>query len=110
MNFRSLSEVSRESGVHDKFSGAIQRVTINGKPLPLISGNHINVVPYKSHICSLDDTCLNGGVCVPYLSDFLCKCLLNFSGTHCQNYTASGEFYKRGNWGKCWYLKLIHNI
>ncbi|XP_065218165.1 agrin-like isoform X2 [Planococcus citri] len=85
----TLSEVSRESGIHDKFAGAIQRMLINGKSLQLLSGEHINVVPYKSHVCSNDDACLNGGICVPYLSTFYCKCLVNFSGTHCQNYSVT---------------------
>lgn len=95
---RTLSEVSRESGVHDKFAGAIQRILINGKSLQLLSGEHINVVPYKSHICSKDDACLNGGICVPYLSTFYCKCLVNFSGTHCQNYSVTGELSGKVNY------------
>ncbi len=71
----------------EKFSGAIQRILINGKSLQLLSGEHVNVVPHKKHVCASDQTCLNGGVCVPYLEDFICKCLPSFGGRNCQNYT-----------------------
>lgn len=53
----------------------------------------MNIVPHKGHACSSDQICLNGGVCVPYLSKFLCKCMINFSGTHCQNYITNAGWF-----------------
>ncbi|KAK7579954.1 hypothetical protein V9T40_000583 [Parthenolecanium corni] len=87
----TLAEVNRESGVAERFHGAIQRILINGKPLQLLSGDHVNMVPFKRHTCASDQTCLNGGVCVPYLSNFICKCMPNFGGMHCQNYISPAE-------------------
>lgn len=82
---RSLSEVSREAGITAGLNGAVQRVLMNGLPIRLFNRRSNQVAKYQGPPCSVvDNPCLNGGLCLPLLSSFACKCHPPFIGATCQ--------------------------
>ncbi|CAH0382273.1 unnamed protein product [Bemisia tabaci] len=81
----SLSEVSREGGITAGLNGAVQRVLMNGLPIRLFNRRSNQVAKYQGPPCSVvDNPCLNGGLCLPLLSSFACKCHPPFIGATCQ--------------------------
>nr|XP_018901101.1 PREDICTED: agrin-like isoform X3 [Bemisia tabaci] len=81
----SLSEVSREAGITAGLNGAVQRVLMNGLPIRLFNRRSNQVAKYQGPPCSVvDNPCLNGGLCLPLLSSFACKCHPPFIGATCQ--------------------------
>lgn len=81
------------------FKGAIQKIILNGQPLPILGK-----LPPCSHNAPLDlkgcahdmeiydglpcpvskNPCLNNGLCLPDLNNYVCQCLSNYEGKHCE--------------------------
>ncbi|CAG9855043.1 unnamed protein product [Phyllotreta striolata] len=95
----SWKQIHRLSGASKGFKGAIQKITLNGIPLPItqalpdcvavvthnVTGCSANVGYYTGPPCSLDNNpCLNSGECVPDLDNFTCKCAENYKGKYCE--------------------------
>ncbi|XP_022236706.1 agrin-like [Limulus polyphemus] len=84
--FKSLSTVSRHSGIVTRLIGAIQRIMVNGELWDNLMEKAVDfrgVVPYLGPPC-LENVCKNGGVCVPHLNEFACRCPLTFIGLRCE--------------------------
>ncbi|XP_076319597.1 pikachurin-like isoform X2 [Tachypleus tridentatus] len=66
------------------FSGCIQKVILNNKPLKLVEDalSGANVINCN-HQCA-DKPCQNGGSCVPKVDFYACHCPLGFAGNNCQ--------------------------
>lgn len=50
----------------------------------------VNIDKFKGPPCfglNGQSKCLNSGICIPRLNDFVCKCPLQFSGQRCENLT-----------------------
>nr|XP_022901915.1 agrin-like isoform X3 [Onthophagus taurus] len=95
----SWQEVHRLAGISKGFRGAIQRIVLNGNPLPL-SGNMLpcSFIPpnntgcgyqirvYDGTPCPISkNPCQNNGLCLPHLNDYICQCHSNYEGSHCEN-------------------------
>jgi hypothetical protein len=78
--------LSRDAGITTGLNGAIQRLIVNGNPVESLM-DHVkdsrNVARYTGPPCD-DNPCLNGGVCKPLLSSFICKCQKEFRGQFCE--------------------------
>lgn len=95
---RSWQEVHRLSGASKGFEGAIQRVQLNGKPLPIsaklpicsfspvnVSGCGFKIRAYDGLPCPASkNPCLNSGLCIPNLNEYSCRCKSNYEGKHCE--------------------------
>ncbi|XP_044765426.1 agrin-like isoform X2 [Coccinella septempunctata] len=91
-------KVHRLSGVYKGFRGAIQKVLLNGKPLPINtqledcfsvfsnkSSCSVDVGIYDGAPCPLrNNPCKNGGICLPHMENYRCKCNSKFRGKNCQ--------------------------
>lgn len=80
------------------FRGAIQKVLLNGKPLPINtqledcfsvfsnrSSCSVDVGIYDGAPCPIrNNPCKNGGLCLPHLKNYKCKCHSKFRGKNCQ--------------------------
>ncbi|XP_076328006.1 agrin-like isoform X3 [Tachypleus tridentatus] len=91
--YKSLSTVSRHSGIVTRLTGAIQRIMVNGELWDNLMEKAVEshgVVPYLGQPC-LEDVCKNGGVCVPHLNEFVCRCPLTFIGLRCQQSMAKED-------------------
>ncbi|XP_020299873.1 agrin-like isoform X1 [Pseudomyrmex gracilis] len=89
-------EVHRLSGAWTGLVGAVQRLMVNGKTYQNLA---VNVTQHNTDIydglpCpSNENPCHNGGVCLPLLNSYLCKCATGYNGLHCEffmGYDVSG--------------------
>lgn len=81
---RNVTDISKDSGIITGFSGAIQRIFINGQPWTKLGTEGYKVDKYLGPPCpATDGPCQNGGICIPILDSFLCKCKTSYSGRHC---------------------------
>ncbi|XP_067207512.1 agrin-like isoform X4 [Linepithema humile] len=89
-------EVHRLSGAWTGLVGAVQRLMVNGKTYQNLA---LNITQHNTEIydglpCpSNDNPCHNGGVCLPLLNSYLCKCASGYNGLHCEffmGYDVSG--------------------
>lgn len=85
--FRHWREVHRLAGAWTGLTGAIQRLMVNGKTYQNLA---VNVTQHNTEIydglpCpSNENPCHNGGVCLPLLNSYLCKCASGYNGLHCE--------------------------
>ncbi|KAK9890325.1 hypothetical protein WA026_010423 [Henosepilachna vigintioctopunctata] len=94
----SWKKVHRLSGVSKGFRGAIQKVLLNGKSIPINTQleDCFSVFSNRSS-CSVDvgiydgapcphrnNPCKNDGICLPHMDTFKCKCHSKFKGKYCQ--------------------------
>lgn len=90
---RHWREIHRLAGARTGLVGAIQRLMVNGKTYQNLA---VNVTQHNTEIydglpCpSNENPCHNGGVCLPLLNSYLCKCASGYNGLHC-------EFCERAN-------------
>ncbi|XP_043286401.1 agrin-like isoform X3 [Venturia canescens] len=89
-------EVHRLAGAWTGLDGAVQRLMVNGKTYQNLA---VNVTQHNTEIydglpCpSNENPCHNGGVCLPLLNSYLCKCASSYNGLHCEffmGYDVSG--------------------
>nr|XP_050849942.1 agrin-like isoform X3 [Vespula vulgaris] len=89
-------EVHRLAGAWTGLTGAVQRLMVNGKTYQNLA---VNVTQHNTEIydglpCpSNENPCHNGGVCLPLLNSYLCKCASGYNGLHCEffmGYDVSG--------------------
>ncbi|KAK6179410.1 hypothetical protein SNE40_011777 [Patella caerulea] len=81
----NYDEMSKHVNISKSFTGCIQKVVINKKPLSIMEAavDGVNVEPCK-HPC--DGTpCMNGGECVPQQDVYQCYCPLGYSNTNCED-------------------------
>lgn len=74
-----------ESGVTKGLDGSIQRIALNGEIWERITDHVIRsraVKRYRGHPC-YSESCLHGGLCIPHLNEFHCKCTPKYSGKIC---------------------------
>ncbi|GFO16216.1 agrin [Plakobranchus ocellatus] len=84
--FRSLEDVPKRAEIKKGFTGAIQRLTINGRTVDGLMSNALtmrNISTYNGPPCNVNP-CMNGGVCVPMLNQAECRCPSNYMGKRCQ--------------------------
>ncbi|XP_050735962.1 pikachurin-like [Eriocheir sinensis] len=67
------------------FTGCVQKLALNGRPIHLVSG-----AVSGSNIASCDHPCSqrpcdNGGVCDPHGASYSCRCPLGFKDAHCRS-------------------------
>lgn len=87
----------RLCGASKGYQGVIQRILLNGKPLAISSklpdcsssfdsnGCAFNVGSYDGLPCPISkNPCLNNGLCIPELDQFICKCPANVTGKYCE--------------------------
>ncbi|XP_025268706.1 agrin isoform X5 [Camponotus floridanus] len=83
-------EVHRLSGAWTGLVGAVQRLMVNGKTYQNLA---VNITQHNTEIydglpCpSNENPCHNGGVCLPLLNSYLCKCANGYNGLHCEYFT-----------------------
>jgi len=79
-----LKDVQRNVLATNLFSGCIQKVVINNRPLLLLEEalSGVNVIDCP-HQCT-NQPCLKGGHCEPQLDSYLCHCPLRSFGTNCE--------------------------
>ncbi|XP_029165671.1 agrin-like isoform X4 [Nylanderia fulva] len=89
-------EVHRLVGIWTGLVGAVQRLMINGKTYQNLA---VNITQHNTQIydglpCPRNENpCHNGGVCLPLLNSYLCKCANGYNGLHCEyfmGYDVSG--------------------
>ncbi|XP_063584947.1 pikachurin-like [Penaeus indicus] len=67
------------------FVGCIQKLSLNGRPIHLVSGAVSGSnVGSCDHPCS-ERPCDNGGVCEPHGPTYTCRCPLGFKDEHCRS-------------------------
>lgn len=84
---RHWREVHRLSGAWTGLVGAVQRLMVNGKTYQNLAVNvtQHNTEVYDGLPCpSNENPCHNGGVCLPLLNSYLCKCASGYNGLHCE--------------------------
>lgn len=87
----------RLSGASKGYRGVIQKILLNEKPLLISSklpdcsfdsnrkGCAFNVGSYDGLPCPISkNPCLNNGLCIPELDQFICKCPSNTKGKYCE--------------------------
>ncbi|XP_063988632.1 agrin-like isoform X5 [Diachasmimorpha longicaudata] len=80
-------EVHRLAGAWTGLVGAVQRLMVNGKTFQNLAVNFTqhNTEVYDGLPCpSNENPCHNGGVCLPLLNSYLCKCASGYGGLHCE--------------------------
>jgi hypothetical protein len=89
-----LKDVQRNVFATNLFSGCIQKVIINNRPLLLLEEalSGVNVIDCP-HQCN-NQPCLKGGRCEPQLDSYLCHCPLKYFGTNCEKGMHSFTEYK----------------
>ncbi|CAI9728070.1 pikachurinpikachurin-like [Octopus vulgaris] len=81
---QNFDETSKYANISTSFSGCIQKVVINEKPLDLFKSAKEGVNIYNcDHPCQ-GRPCMNEGVCVPRHDNYNCYCPLGFQGNNCQ--------------------------
>ncbi|XP_054001386.1 agrin-like isoform X3 [Hylaeus anthracinus] len=94
-------EVHRLAGAWTGLVGAVQRLMVNGKTYQNLA---VNITQHNTDIydglpCpSNENPCHNGGVCLPLLNSYLCKCASGYNGLHCEyfmGYDVSPEIVER---------------
>ncbi|XP_050484807.1 agrin-like isoform X6 [Bombus huntii] len=94
-------EVHRLAGAWTGLVGAVQRLMVNGKTYQNLA---VNVTQHNTEIydglpCpNNENPCHNGGVCLPLLNSYLCKCANGYNGLHCEffmGYDVSTELSER---------------
>ena len=92
--FRYAYTLNRDSGITVGLNGAIQRLIVNGNTIEDLVGHAKDsrgISRYLGPPCDNpnDPTpkCLNGGICVPEMSSFKCKCANGFMGQNCEKST-----------------------
>ncbi|XP_076277738.1 agrin-like isoform X5 [Lasioglossum baleicum] len=94
-------EVHRLAGAWTGLDGAVQRLMVNGKTYQNLAVNvtQHNTELYDGLPCrSNENPCHNGGVCLPLLNSYLCKCASGYNGLHCEffmGYDTSTELVER---------------
>lgn len=84
---RHWREVHRLADAATGLVGAVQRLMVNGKTYQNLA---VNVTQHNTEIydglpCpSNENPCHNGGVCLPLLNSYLCKCASSYNGLHCE--------------------------
>ena len=84
---RHWREVHRLAGAWTGLQGAIQRLMVNGNTYQNLAANFTqhNTEIYDGLPCpSSENPCHNGGVCLPLLNSYLCKCASGYNGLHCE--------------------------
>ncbi|XP_067659548.1 agrin-like isoform X2 [Haliotis asinina] len=84
--YKGESSLPAGAEITANFSGAIQRITINGKTIDSLmeSAEEMrNIEEYAGAPCNMNP-CMNGGVCIPKLNDADCRCPLEFMGERCE--------------------------
>ncbi|XP_045584489.2 pikachurin, partial [Procambarus clarkii] len=67
------------------FTGCIQKLALNGRPIHLVSGAVSGSnVDSCNHPCS-QRPCDNGGICEPHGPSYTCRCPLGFQDDHCRS-------------------------
>lgn len=106
--FSSWQEIHKLSGASKGFNGAIQRVLLNGQPLPIsanmplcsfvplnVTGCGFKIEPYDGLPCPISkNPCLNKGSCMPNLGEYSCRCDAGYTGKHCEVSTSDGGSIK----------------
>lgn len=78
--------VNRESGILVGLDGALQRLLVNGVVYPRLTEaatEQREVGVYLGPPCH-PNPCSSGGLCVPFLGNFSCRCPIMFAGKLCQ--------------------------
>ncbi|XP_064610786.1 agrin-like isoform X2 [Liolophura sinensis] len=84
--YPSILDLPHAAEIVSRFTGAIQRIYINGRlidDLPSEALTKHNVKEYEGPPCNVNP-CMNGGVCVPQLSSYTCRCPIEYVGMRCQ--------------------------
>ncbi|KAF3851144.1 hypothetical protein F7725_012916 [Dissostichus mawsoni] len=77
-------KTKRASGVIKPFTGIIQKLILNDRTIPIITGSAGGVnVANSAHPC-VESPCANGGSCRPKWDGYECDCPLGYDGRHCQ--------------------------
>ena len=103
-----ISRLGRE-GVLQLDDGTVAR-GLSGSPLtelnlemPLYQNLAVNVTQHNTEIydglpCpSNENPCHNGGVCLPLLNSYLCKCATGYNGLHCEFCECANNFLREIN-------------
>ncbi|KAK0077851.1 hypothetical protein PV326_009744, partial [Microctonus aethiopoides] len=89
-------EVHRLAGAWTGLVGGVQRLMVNDRTYQNLAVNFTqhNTDIYDGLPCpSNENPCHNGGVCLPLLNSYLCKCASSYNGLHCEffmGYDVSG--------------------
>ncbi|GFR62611.1 agrin [Elysia marginata] len=84
--FRSADDLPPRAAIKTGFTGAIQKVIVNGRTIDGLMSRALtmrNISTYNGPPCKVNP-CMNGGVCVPALNLADCRCPSNFMGKHCE--------------------------
>ncbi|ESP03639.1 hypothetical protein LOTGIDRAFT_224298 [Lottia gigantea] len=81
----NYDETSKHVNMTSSFSGCIQKVVINKKPVDIMESaiDGVNIEPCE-HPCD-GEPCMNGGECIPHHDIYQCYCPLGFSNTNCEH-------------------------
>ncbi|XP_035228423.1 agrin-like, partial [Stegodyphus dumicola] len=86
--YRHLSTINPESGITSRFKGAFQRLVLNGEvvdDLRKVAKSSQDVGHFFGPPCG-PNPCHNGGMCLPQLNNFHCKCPVAYTGLWCEKY------------------------
>ncbi|RUS83809.1 hypothetical protein EGW08_008421, partial [Elysia chlorotica] len=84
--FRSPDDLPLRAAIKTGFTGAVQKVTINGRTIDGLMASALtmrNISTYNGPPCKVNP-CMNGGVCVPALNLADCRCPSNYMGKNCE--------------------------
>lgn len=80
----AYDQTKTSADVTKPFTGTIQKLVLNDRPLPITSGSAGGVnVANSDHPC-VNSPCANGGTCRPKWDSYECDCPLGYDGRHCQ--------------------------
>nr|XP_048284827.1 pikachurin isoform X2 [Myodes glareolus] len=80
----NYDDVKKNSGVLHPFSGSIQKIILNDRPIHVKHDFTSGVnVENAAHPC-VGNPCAHGGSCRPRKEDYECDCPLGFEGMNCQ--------------------------
>ncbi|XP_004678161.1 PREDICTED: pikachurin isoform X2 [Condylura cristata] len=80
----SYDDVKKNSGILKPFSGSIQKIILNDRPIHMKHDFTWGVnVENAAHPC-VGAPCAHGGSCRPKKDSYECDCALGFEGLHCQ--------------------------